>query len=64
MANTFVSFVVTDPPSKPGKPVIEDYDADRVQLSWTPPKKDGGAPIKKYIIEKKPKFGEWSKVKE
>ena len=52
----------TDPPSAPGKPEIVDYDKDHVDLKWAPPKSDGGAPIKKYVIEKKPKFGDWEKV--
>ena len=31
-------------------------------IKWTPPKSDGGNPITKYIIEKRPKFGDWEKV--
>ena len=50
-----------DEPTKPGTPEIVDYDNTSVDLKWTPPKSDGGAPIQKYIIEKKEKVGlAWS----
>lgn len=44
-----------DEPTKPGIPEITDYDNDFVALKWTPPNFDGGAPIEKYIIQKKDK---------
>ncbi|CAG2106083.1 unnamed protein product, partial [Medioppia subpectinata] len=44
-----------DEPTKPGTPEIIDYDNTSVELKWSPPKSDGGAPIEKYIIEKKEK---------
>ena len=34
-----------------------DWDRDHVDLEWSAPKQDGGSPISKYIIEKKPKYG-------
>lgn len=40
-----------DEPGKPGRPEITDYDADRIDLAWEPPSKDGGAPIEEYIVE-------------
>lgn len=52
----------SDPPGKPGRPVIEDYDKDRAEIKWTAPKNDGGSPITKYVIEKRPKGGDWEKV--
>lgn len=49
-----------DEPGKPGKPQITDYDADRIDLEWEPPSKDGGAPIEEYIIEMKdPRSKNW-----
>ncbi|XP_055331451.1 twitchin-like isoform X3 [Paramacrobiotus metropolitanus] len=54
-----------DEPGKPGTPQVTDYDKDRVDLKWTPPDKDGGSPIEKYIIEKKPKGSkDWEKAME
>jgi len=51
-------------PDKPGAPVAIDWDKDHVDLEWTPPKKDGGSPITGYIIEKRPRFGQWEKAVE
>lgn len=49
-----------DEPGRPGRPEITDYDADRIDLAWEPPAKDGGAPIEEYIIEMKdPHKREW-----
>ena len=46
-------------------PEIHDWDVDRVDLKWKPPKDDGGAPITGYIIEQKEKFGtSWEPVVE
>ncbi len=42
--------------------MVTDWDADRIDLEWTPPQKDGGAPISGYIVEKKdPITKEWVK---
>ncbi|KAK7065507.1 Immunoglobulin like [Halocaridina rubra] len=54
-----------DPYEEPGKPEnlkVADYDQNKVDLKWDPPKSDGGAPIQKYIIEKKDKYGGWDKA--
>lgn len=54
-----------DPPSKIDKPEITDWDKDRVELKWDKPKDDGGAPVEKYIIEKRKKGAQkWHKAKE
>ena len=58
-----MTLTISDPASEPGKPEIVDYDKNYVALKWTPPKNDGGSPVKKYIIEKKPKYGDWDKVR-
>ena len=42
-----------DEPSQPHKPEIVDYNEQGVELEWKAPDNDGGAPIEKYIIEKK-----------
>lgn len=53
-----------DPSDPPEKPEIVDYDKDYVEISWRPPKNDGGAPIEKYIVEKKEKGSDkWEKVR-
>lgn len=46
-----MNVVSTDPPSRPGKPRIVDYDFNRADISWTASEKDGGNPIQKYVIE-------------
>lgn len=51
-------------PDKPGAPVPTDWDKDHVDLEWAAPKKDGGSPITGYIIEKRPRFGQWEKAVE
>lgn len=45
-----------DVAGKPGTPKIKDFDRDFVELEWTRPEKDGGAPISGYVIEKKDRF--------
>lgn len=46
-----------DPPSKPNRPELTDWDKDFVDLKWNPPKSDGGLPIEKYIVQKREKGG-------
>lgn len=48
--------IFIDEPSKPGTPIIKDYDKNFVELEWEKPESDGGSPITGYIIEKKEKF--------
>lgn len=55
---------LTGIPGKPGTPDIVDWDVDRVDLKWDPPKDTGGAPITKYIIEKKERYGSWEPIHE
>ena len=65
--NALESIIALDPfgkPEKPGTPSVTDWDTNRVDLEWTPPKRDGGTPITGYIIEKRPKFGQWEKALE
>lgn len=54
-----------DEPDKPGRPEPVDWDSDHVDLQWKPPENDGGAPIEKYIVEKRKKgTHKWHKAKE
>ncbi|XP_014680453.1 PREDICTED: twitchin-like, partial [Priapulus caudatus] len=54
-----------DPPGQPGTPNITDWDKDHMDIAWDPPIKTGGAPIEKYIIEKKDKsLPFWEKAAE
>jgi len=46
-----------DPPGKTSRPELTDWDKDFVDLKWNPPKSDGGAPIEKYIVQKRDKDG-------
>lgn len=50
------------PPGQPDKPEVTDWDKDHVDLKWAAPKKDGGAPISAYVIEKRARFGPWEKA--
>jgi len=43
--------LLVDPPGQPSAPVVKDKSTSSVTLSWTPPEKDGGSPIKGYIVE-------------
>jgi len=54
----------TDPPGKPGRPEVVDWDKDRAEIKWSPPKNDGGSPLTKYVVEKKMKGGMWEKVRQ
>lgn len=51
-------------PDAPGKPEVRDWDRNHADLKWAAPKDDGGAPVEKYIIEKKDEFGKWQKAVE
>lgn len=45
----------SDISDKPGNVVVADHDNCSAEIKWDPPKSDGGAPIEKYIIQKKSK---------
>jgi len=51
-----------DRPGKPGEPECEGTTEDSITLAWEPPLKDGGKPIKGYIVEKREKGSKrWTK---
>jgi Immunoglobulin I-set domain/Fibronectin type III domain len=54
-----------DVPDAPGKPEFQDWSRNHVDLTWKAPESDGGAPILKYIVEKKDNFSsKWQKCME
>ena len=53
----------SDPTSAPQEPCIVDYDKDYAEVGWTPPAKENGAPVDKYIVEYREKNkGDFKKV--
>jgi serine/threonine protein kinase/predicted RNA-binding protein with TRAM domain len=42
-----------DVPGKPGSPECTGTTEDSITLSWDPPMRDGGKPIKGYVLEKR-----------
>ena len=58
---------VPEPPSEPIDLKVASFNTKAVRVTWEPPKKDGGAPIKQYIIEMRTvdedEFQEVGKVK-
>ncbi|KAJ8886796.1 hypothetical protein PR048_013008 [Dryococelus australis] len=58
-----VIFVQNRKPDAPEPPKADRITKDSVTLSWRPPRHDGGAKIKGYIIQKKKKGdSDWSDV--
>ena len=53
-----------DAPSSPAGPLeATDVTADAITLKWQPPADDGGAPVERYLVEKRAKGSDrWSKV--
>lgn len=65
---TETSILAKDPfgiSTPPGFPTVVDFDGPMVELEFSPPSRDGGAPIQTYIIEKKAKGEDrWEKAAE
>ena len=60
--NVFLCLVNVDKPGKPGEPECEGTTEDSITLTWEPPLKDGGKPIKGYVVEKREKGSKrWTK---
>jgi len=54
--------LIADKPGKPGEPECEGTTEDSITLAWEPPLKDGGKPIKGYVVEKREKGSKrWTK---
>jgi len=52
-----------DPTDPPGKPVVVDSAKNFIKVQWDKPKRDGGAPVTGYNIERKdPRTGTWNKL--
>ena len=52
----------SDRPGEPGPIVAENIAEDAIGLKWTPPRRDGGNPVKGYIVEKREKGDKkWTK---
>ena len=46
----------------PGQPKVDIVTPNSVSLSWEKPFNDGGGKIEGYIVEMKPKGGDWADV--
>lgn len=47
------------PPSRPGLPMVIDIWSNRCTIQYKASLSDGGAPIQRYIIEKRKVDGKW-----
>jgi len=56
-------FIIVEVPEAPEAPKPDRITKDSVVLSWRPPRFDGGAKIKEYVLEQKKKGeSDWSEV--
>ena len=52
-----------DPTDAPGKPTVVDSAKDFIKVRWEKPKRDGGAPVTGYSIERNdPHTGTWNRL--
>lgn len=52
-------------PGSPSAPECASRDRSHIELKWSPPRNDGGNPIKGYIVERREKNAkkqEWAKL--
>lgn len=58
-------FLVTVAPGAPSCPDVKDKTKNSVSLAWKKPEKDGGSPIKGYLVEMQEEgSSDWNKVNE
>ena len=46
-------YPLSEPPSAPRDLKVTKVDGDHMTLAWKPPSSDGGAPIRRFIIEQR-----------
>ncbi|CDS41841.2 expressed conserved protein [Echinococcus multilocularis] len=64
-AETLTSIVAKNPFDAPDAPTsvkVVDYDRSSATITWESPERDGGNPIKGYLVEKRVGKGEWVKA--
>lgn len=58
-------YSLLDPPGPPSCPEVKDKTKSSISLAWKPPAKDGGSPIKGYIVEMQEEgTTDWKRVNE
>ena len=50
------------PAGPPSKPNIDSVSPNAIKISWEKPTDDGGGEIEGYVVEVKPKDGDWSEA--
>lgn len=61
-ANPILAKDPFDPPSSPEDIIVKDVDSNYVTLAWKAPADTGGAPIEKFVIDKRETSGDWTKA--
>jgi len=44
---------LADPPGSPEEVKVAEFTYHNAKLVWSPPKSDGGSPVKSYLVEMK-----------
>lgn len=51
--NVKLENVISEVPSKPGRPEIQEIGDNFITLNWEPPLTDGGSQVVHYILERR-----------